>query len=99
MATELGHDNQTGVGHVVLVLPTFYVAEAGELLAVKGDDGLALLHFGSDVLVRTAGNAGAAHLGSVGNGLEYSVNVFLMTCISYDNADSIVVFFHTKGVI
>ena len=98
VAAELRDHDEARVGHVVLVFPALDVAEAGELFAVERDDGLALLHLRGHILVGAARDARPAHLGRVGDGLEYGVYVFFVGGIGHKHADAVVVFFHSIGL-
>ena len=77
-ALIFGVNDEARCGHVLLVAPTFYIGESRKFVAVQGDDGLAFLHLGGHVFVCAFGDAGAALLGRLADGVQYRVYINFM---------------------
>ena len=78
-AAEIGMYNQTRGCHVLLLLPRLDVAEPCKA-SVLGQryDSLGLHHLLGQILVCTFGNTRASYFSSLGNGVEYGVNILLV---------------------
>ena len=76
-AAEIGMYNQTRGCHVLLLLPRLDVAEPCKA-SVFGQryDSLGLHHLLGQILVCTFGNTRTSYFSSLGNGVEYGVNIF-----------------------
>ena len=77
-ALVFGMYDETRCGYILFVAPTLDVAESGKLRAVQGDDGFAFLHLGGYIFVCTLGDARAALLGGLADGVEYGVYINFM---------------------
>ena len=89
------YDESAG-GHIVLVAPCLYIAEACKLVAVERQHRLGFLHLGGHILVCALGDTCSALLGSFPDGLQNSIYILLVggLCHHYPYVVLLVHFLH-----
>ena len=79
-SSEVGVDDESARGHILLVSPRLDIAEAGKTVVAlsDGDDGLGFLHLLRNILMAAACNTRTSYFGRLGNGVEDGVYIYLV---------------------
>ena len=96
MTPELLYDNQSRIGHIFLVSPTFDITKPGKFffIAFAGQsyDSLAFLHLRGQIFMRTGSYPGASLFRRIRYGRKNNIYILFVAGICHNHSDSIVVF-------